>query len=767
MSHHATVHTRANTNGMTTNVGRRGTLLFAHESQKSATSGGSIMRIRPGTPYPLGATWDGAGVNFAIFSEHATKVELCLFDSPSDKKEAERLVLPEQTDMVWHGYLPWVLPGQTYGYRVYGPFEPAAGHRFNPHKVVFDPYAKAVARTVEWAPEMYGYQQGGEDADLSMDERDDAAFAPLASVIDSAFTWGHERPPHTPWHQTVIYELHVKGFTKLRSELPEKVRGTYTGLASEPVIRYLRNLGVTAVELMPVHHHAYDHHLVSQGLSNYWGYNTLAYFAPDTRYSMANAPLESVRAFKTMVKNFHSGGLEVILDVVYNHTAEGNHLGPTLSLRGIDNSAYYRLVHDNPRYYMDYTGCGNTLNVCHPRVLQLIMDSLRYWVLEMHVDGFRFDLASALARELHEVDKLSAFFDIIHQDPVLSQVKLIAEPWDIGEGGYQVGNFPIGWTEWNGKYRDTIRRFWKGDGGVASELATRLAGSSDLYGHSGRRPYASINFVTSHDGFTLNDLVSYDNKHNEANRENNRDGDNNNLSWNCGAEGPTNDPAISALREKQKRNFLATLFLSQGVPMLCGGDECGRTQQGSNNAYCQDSPLSWLDWNWSPSQRDLAEFTRYVIGLREQHPVLHRRNFFQGRSIRGAGVKDISWYEPRGKEMTDKAWGDHLARCLGVLLNGDVLEEFDERGEPLAGETLFVMLNAHHGPIVFRLPLKQPGERWERLLDTAEATATAIVLRRDQTYKLQARSLVVLCLKRDKIPQLGTNPGTAITSRSD
>ena len=708
------------------------------------------MKMRPGVPYPLGATWDGGGVNFAIFSEHATKVELCLFNSPEDHKESLRLELPEQTDMVWHGYLPWILPGQAYGYRVHGPYDPAAGHRFNPNKVVLDPYAKAIARTVRWAPEMYGYRQGeSEDPDLVMDDRDNAPFAPLAAVVDTAFTWGNDRPPRTPWHKTIIYELHVKGFTKLRSDLPEAMRGTYTALGSEPAMQHLLDLGVTAVELMPVHHHAYDQRLVDLGLSNYWGYNTLAYFAPDTRYSMASTPGASVRVFKTMVKNLHGAGLEVILDVVYNHTAEGNQLGPTLSLRGVDNAAYYRLVADNPRYYMDYTGCGNTLNVRHPRVLQLIMDSLRYWVLEMHVDGFRFDLASALARELHEVDKLGAFFDIIHQDPVLSQVKLIAEPWDIGEGGYQVGNFPVGWTEWNGKYRDTVRRFWKGDGGVVSELATRLAGSSDLYSQSGRRPYASINFVTSHDGFTLNDLVSYNEKHNEANLENNQDGDNNNLSWNCGAEGPTDDPAIVALREQQKRNFLATLFLSQGVPMLCGGDEFSRTQRGNNNAYCQDNEISWLNWNWSAAQADLVSFTRYVIALRKEHPVLHRRRFFQGRSIRGAEVKDISWYEPRGKEMTDKAWSDHFARCLGVLLNGAMLDEMNERGEAVVGDTLFLMFNAHYGPVLFRLPAKPLGNRWECLLDTAEARPKARSLVRDHSYRLRGRSVVVLRMRKD------------------
>jgi isoamylase len=723
-----------------------------------------MTKIRPGVPYPLGATWDGAGVNFAIFSENATKVELCLFDSPDATVESERVVLPEQTDMVWHGYLPWVLPGQVYGYRVHGPYQPTAGHRFNANKIVLDPYAKAIARTVKWAPEMYGYRQGsGADPDLTMDPRDNASYAPLAAVVDNAFTWGDDRPPATPWHKTVIYEVHVKGFSKLREDLPEKFRGTYTGLASEPVIRYLQNLGVTAVELMPVHHHAFDHHLVERGLTNYWGYNTLAYFAPEIRYSysMASNPLESVRAFKTMVKNLHSAGLEVILDVVYNHTAEGNHLGPTLSLRGIDNAAYYRLLQDHPRFYMDYTGCGNTLNVRHPRVLQLIMDSLRYWVLEMHVDGFRFDLASTLARELHEVDKLGAFFDIIHQDPVLSQVKLIAEPWDLGEGGYQVGNFPVGWTEWNGKYRDTVRRFWKGDGGVVSELATRLAGSSDLYSQSGRRPYASVNFVTSHDGFTLNDLVSYNDKHNEANLEDNRDGENHNLSWNCGTEGPTDDPAIVALREKQKRNFLATLFLSQGVPMLCSGDEFSCTQFGNNNAYCQDNALNWLHWDWSDKQAELMDFTRYLIQLRKEHPVLRRRIFFQGRSIRGAYVKDITWYEPRGKEMTDKDWADHFARCLGIMLYGEMPNEIDEQGMPVKGDTLFLMFNAHHGSILFHLPPRPEGARWERLLDTAAPLLRGGSLLRDHTYRLHKRSVAVLRLKQEsgaKMPRKPRSP---------
>ena len=732
------------------------------------------MKVRPGNPYPLGATWDGAGVNFAIFSEHATKVDLCLFDSPAAWYETERIPLPEQTDLVWHGYLPGVLPNQLYGFRVHGPYDPAAGHRFNPNKVVLDPYVKAIGRTIQWCDAMYGYRIGDTQEDLAMDERDNAAYASLATVIDTAFTWGDDRTPRTPWHKTVIYEMHVKGFTKLHPGVPEGMRGMYAGLSSEEAIRHLKDLGVTAVELMPVQHHAYDHHLIQRGLSNYWGYNTLAFFAPDVRYAMDFTLGGSVREFKTLVRNLHDVGLEVILDVVYNHSAEGNHLGPTLSLRGIDNASYYRLVEDNPRYYMDFTGCGNTLNMVHPRVLQLIMDSLRYWVLEMHVDGFRFDLASALARELHEVNKLGAFFDIIHQDPVISQVKLIAEPWDLGEGGYQVGNFPVGWTEWNGKYRDTVRRFWKGEGGVVSELATRLAGSSDLYNQSGRRPYASINYVTAHDGFTLHDLVSYNEKHNEANKEANHDGENHNLSWNCGVEGPTNDPAILALREKQKRNFIATLLLSQGVPMISGGDEIGRTQQGNNNAYCQDNEISWFHWDLKPAQEDLLQFTRYMIRLFQGQPVLGRRKFLRGRSIRGVDVKDISWFEPKGSEMDDRDWDAHFVRCLGVRLSGEGLEEMDEGGNPVEGDTLFLMFNAHHEPIRFILPAPKPGERWERLLDTSdlrwnrrsalpapkaepgedglEAAAETQLRRRptkrSHTYKLQGRSVAVFRMER-------------------
>ncbi len=709
------------------------------------------MQIYPGNPYPLGATWDGLGVNFALFSENASQVELCLFDSEESKTESARIRLPEQTDLVWHGYLPGVRPGQFYGYRVHGPYEPRAGHRFNANKVVLDPYAKAVGRTILWADEVYGYRIGSPEGDLSFDDRDDAAQAPLATVVDTAYTWGEDRPPRTPWHQTIIYEAHVKGFSKLHPDIPEPMRGTYLGLCSEPAIRHFRKLGVTAIEVMPVHHHAYDRHLVDRGLANYWGYNTLSFFAPDLRYSMSyrqtRDPSESVKEFKTMVRGLHHAGLEVILDVVYNHTAEGNHMGPTLSLRGIDNASYYRVVPNDCRYYMDYTGCGNSLNMLHPRVLQLIMDSLRYWVLEMHVDGFRFDLASALARELHEVDRLGAFFDIIHQDPVLSQVKLIAEPWDLGEGGYQVGNFPVLWTEWNGKYRDAVRRFWKGDGGLASEMATRLAGSSDLYERNGRRPYASINFVTSHDGFTLHDLVSYNHKHNDANGEGNRDGDDHNNSWNCGAEGPTEDPAVLALRARQKRNLLLTLMLSQGVPMLCGGDELSRTQQGNNNAYCQDNEISWYHWDLGPEEQDFLEFVRFAIQLQRQNPVLRRRKFFQGRPLRGLGVKDVSWYGANGKELPDQAWNTASLRGLGVRLAGEMPDEYDEEGNPIVGETLFFALNAYHETLTFQLPASPRRERWVRILDTAAKEWNRRLPMRTRSFSLQSRSVVVFQLQ--------------------
>ncbi len=703
----------------------------------------------PGSPYPLGATWDGVGVNFAIFSANATKVELCLFDSPDAAQETERHVLPEQTDMVWHGYLPHVRPGQLYGYRVYGPYEPSAGHRFNPNKVLMDPYAKAVGRQVRWGNhEMFGYRVADPAADLAFDERDNAPLAPLGAVIDPAFTWGDDRHPRTPWHRTVIYELHVRGFSKLHPDIPERLRGTYEALTTDAALDHLTRLGVTAVELMPVHHHADERRLVEAGLRNYWGYNTLGYFAPEIRYSASRAPNESVREFKRMVRALHAAGLEVILDVVYNHTAEGNELGPTLSLRGIDNASYYRVDPDDPRHYVDFTGCGNTLMMRSPRVLQLIMDSLRYWVSEMHVDGFRFDLASALARELYEVDRLSAFFDIIHQDPVISQVKLIAEPWDLGDGGYQVGNFPVLWTEWNGRYRDTVRRFWRGDAGVVSELAHRLAGSNDLYEQSGRRPYASINFVTAHDGFTLRDLVSYNEKHNEANGEENRDGESNNLSWNCGVEGPTDDPAVRRLRARQQRNFIATLFLSQGVPMLSGGDELGRTQVGNNNAYCQDNEVSWTSWDLDDERLELLEFTRRLIHLQRDQPVLRRQKYFQGRQIRGAEVKDLMWLEPSGQEMNDEAWEADFVRSLGVVLSGEATDEVNTRGVRVTGDTLLLLFNAHNDQVNFSLPAANHERHWLRVIDTTSAAIEERPYPGLTLYPLQGRSVAVFKLAR-------------------
>jgi isoamylase len=700
------------------------------------------MRVWPGDPYPLGATWTGTGVNFALYSAHATRVELCLFDSPEATAERERVVLNEQTAQVWHAFLPDARPNQLYGYRVHGPYKPEQGHRFNHHKLVMDPYAKSVARTIRWADEMFGYRVGDPEADLSFDDRDNAAYAPLAVVIDPAFTWGADRPLRTPWHSTVIYEMHVRGFSRNHPDIPEALRGTYEALTREPAIAHLKKLGITAVELMPVHHHARDRHLEQKGLTNYWGYNSMGYFAPERRLAASGTPAGAVREFKRMVRALHAAGLEVILDVVYNHTAEGNQLGPTVSLKGIDNASYYRLA-NNPRYYMDFTGCGNTLNMRSPQVLQLIMDSLRYWVSEMHVDGFRFDLASALARELFDVDRLAAFFDIVHQDPVLSQVKLIAEPWDLGEGGYQVGNFPVLWTEWNGRYRDSIRRFWRGDGGTVSELATRLAGSNDLYAHSGRQPYASINFVTAHDGFTLHDLVSFNEKHNEANGEDNRDGENNNLSWNSGVEGPTDDPEIVAARERQKRNLLATLLLSQGVPMISHGDELGRTQLGNNNAYCQDNEITWIDWNLTTEQKRLLDFASALVALRLSQPALHRRKYFQGRSIRGGGVKDVAWLSPDGREMTDEAWNADGDRSLGMLLAGDAIEEATERGETAIGDSLLVLLNAHAEKVPFTLPALEAGQQWQRVLDTFDPHAAPRAFKPKGRYPLQGQSLAV------------------------
>ena len=711
------------------------------------------MRVWPGRPYPLGGMWDGEGVNFALFSENATGVELCLFDSPDSDKESHRIRIEERTDQVWHAYLPEIRPGQMYGYRVHGPYEPEAGHRFNPSKLLIDPYSKALTGTVKRSEAMFAYPIGDPEADLVRDDRDNAASVPKSVVIEQAFTWGEDQLLRTPWDKTIIYEVHVKGFTMRHPDVPGDLRGTYAGLATPVAIEYLQRLGVTAVELLPVHHFVSDKVLTDRGLSNYWGYNSINFFAPDIRYAASKDRGRHVNEFKTMVKILHSAGIEVILDVVYNHTGEGNHLGPTLSFRGIDNAVYYRLMPDNRRYYKDYTGCGNTLNVTHPRTLQLIMDSLRYWVLEMHVDGFRFDLASTLARVLHDVDRLSAFFDIMHQDPVLSQVKLIAEPWDLGEGGYQVGNFPVGWAEWNGKYRDTIRRYWKGEGGQVAELANRLSGSSDLYEMSGRRPYASINFVVAHDGFTLHDLVCYNQKHNEANGEDNRDGSDDNLNWNCGVEGPTDNLPIVELRERQKRNILMTLLLSQGVPMICGGDERGRTQRGNNNAYCQDNELSWFDWKLDHSDRKLLAFTQQLIALRQAHPVFRRRRFFHGRHIRGAEVKDLSWFRPDGKEMTDEDWNKGYVRCLGLRLSGDALEETDSKGRPLLDDTFLLLLNAHHEPLPFTLPAHRRGVRWQPVLDTVatiQDKKRVTLLKGGECYDLETRSIVLLRLRKAK-----------------
>jgi glycogen operon protein len=667
--------------------------------------------------------------------------------------------------MVWHGYFPDIRPGQLYGYRLHGPYDPEAGHRFNPHKLVIDPYAKAVGRGVLWDDSMFGYRIGDPLADLSVDTRDNARFAPLAAVIDPAFTWGDDKPPRTPWHKTIIYEMHVKGFSKLHKGLPPALRGTYEALTTEVAIEHLQRLGVTAVELMPVHHHAYDRHLAERGLSNYWGYNTLAFFAPDIRFASGSGADDSVREFKRMVKALHSAGLEVILDVVYNHTAEGNHLGPTLSLRGVDNASYYRLVPDNRRYYLDFTGCGNTLNMQSPQVLQLIMDSLRYWVQEMHVDGFRFDLASALARELYEVDRLGAFFDIIHQDPVLSQVKLIAEPWDLGAGGYQVGNFPVLWTEWNGKYRDAMRAFWKGEDRGVAEVATRIAGSNDLYEHSGRRPYASINFITAHDGFTMHDLVSYNHKHNEENGEHNRDGEGHNLSWNCGVEGPTREPCIVELREQQKRNLLASLLLSVGVPMISGGDEVGRTQLGNNNAYCHDSELSWTPWDLTLEQQQLLAFTRRLVRFRRSQPVLMRRKYFHGRSIRGADAKDIYWLDPSGREMADEAWNAPSVRSIGVLMVGNALDEVDERGRQVRGDTLLLLLNAHQDAVPFALPTITEGTVWVRTIDTIAPYVEERRYEGGASYFLQGRTIVVFVLRSE--PRRSSNDTRALAKRAE
>lgn len=666
----------------------------------------------PGEAYPLGATWDGDGVNFAVFSEHATAMDLSLFDRQGKE---ERVRFSEFSHHVWHVYVPGLQPGQLYGYRVYGAYDPSNGHRFNPNKLLIDPYAKAINGTMQWHDALFGYEVGHDDEDLSYSDADSASFIPKCVVIDPQFDWENDRPPRTPYHRTIIYETHVKGFTKMHPEIPETLRGTYAGIAHPVAIDHFTQLGITAIELMPVHHFITDRHLFEQGLTNYWGYNTIGYLAPDVRYSSSGGSGQQVREFKEMVKALHQAGIEVILDVVYNHTGEGNHMGPTLSLRGIDNASYYRLA-DDKRYYVDYTGTGNSLNAQMPNVLRLIMDSLRYWILEMHVDGFRFDLASTLARELHEVDRLGSFFDIIHQDPVISQAKLIAEPWDLGEGGYQVGKFPPGWAEWNGKYRDCIRDYWRGADSMLGEFAERFTGSSDLYEGSNRRPTASVNFVTAHDGFTLHDLVSYNEKHNEANAEGNQDGESHNRSWNCGVEGPTDDPDILALREKQKRNFLTTLFLSQGVPMLLAGDELSRTQQGNNNGYCQDNELSWI--NWENADRDLFDFTRKLIQLYKNHPVFSRKRWFQGQPVKGMGLHDIAWFLPDGSEMTEENWDHDFAKSLGVYLNGHGLRLVDRKGQKVTDDDFYIVFNAFHGRLDFKLPSERFSEKWMRILDT-------------------------------------------------
>lgn len=703
-----------------------------------------IATLWPGKVYPLGATWDGKGTNFALFSEHATAVELCLFDKDN---EETRLELTEVSNFVWHGYVPGVGPGQRYGYRVHGPYEPQNGHRFNPNKLLIDPYAKAIDGDIGNGPELFGYSWEGAEEDLSFSDLDSAHLMPKCVVVDQSFDWGNDQLLKTPWHETVIYETHVKGFTKLHPDIPEELQGTYAGLAHPAAIEHLQAIGITAVELLPVHHFlARPGHLVDKGLSNYWGYDSINYLAPYSGYSADKVPGGQVKEFKEMVKALHFAGIEVILDVVYNHTGEGNHMGPTLSLRGIDNAIYYRLMEDDPRYYMDFTGCGNSLNVRQAQVLKLIMDSLRYWVTEMHVDGFRFDLASALARELFAVDNLSAFFDIIHQDPVLADVKLIAEPWDVGEGGYQVGNFPVLWSEWNGRYRDTVRDFWRGEESGLGQFAYCFTGSPDLYEINGRRPNASINFLTAHDGFTLNDLVSYNEKHNEANGENSQDGESHNRSWNCGAEGETDDPGILQLREQQRRNMLATLMLSQGIPMLLGGDEMGRTQRGNNNGYCQDNELSWFDWNLPEGNADLLKFTSELIYFRRQHRVFHRRKWFQGRAIHGSGITDIAWFNADGGEMTDEQWEVGYAKTLGVFLNGQEIPARGPKGERIIDDDFLLFFNAHYEMVEFTLPEGLRDKQWAVVIDTKEPR----FLNQEQVFTdtqgvpVTARSLVVL-----------------------
>jgi glycogen operon protein len=701
---------------------------------RTSTAATQPATVWPGRPAPLGATFDGHGTNFSVYSSVADSVSLCLFD---ENGVETRIQLPERTGDCWHGYLPWVSAGKWYGYRVSGEYAPERGLRCNAAKLLLDPYARAIAGAVHWGPGVLGYRRGDPAGDLSRSDEDDAGAVPRSIVIESSFDWGDDRRPDTPLDETIIYELHVKGFTRQRADLPQEQRGTYAGLGSQPVIEYLRGLGVTAVELLPVHQFVQDEVLLARGLRDYWGYNSIGYFAPHNEYSAAGDAGGQVREFKQMVKNLHAAGIEVILDVVYNHTAEGTHLGPTLSFRGLDNAAYYHLEPD-PRFYMDFTGTGNSLNVGNPYVLQLVMDSLRYWVEEMHVDGFRFDLATVLARASGQVDRLSPFFDMVQQDPVVSRVKLIAEPWDVGPGGYQVGNFPPQWSEWNGRYRDTVRDLWRSQDRVLSDFASRFTGSPDLYEREGRRPFASVNFITAHDGFTLRDLVSYDGKHNAANGEDNRDGTDDNRSWNCGVEGPTSDPAVNALRTRQVRNFLATLLLAQGVPMLVAGDELGRTLQGNNNAYCQDSSLSWLDWEHTDGE--LLAYVRDLIALRRAHPTFRRRGWFHGRDTRDPSIEDVRWYRPDGVEMTGTDWATPYAKSVAALLDGRLIAGTDLQGRPVVDDDFFVACNAYWEPLAFTVP---GGRTWTRVVDTAGDRDRGAIVAGPQV-DVQGRAMVVL-----------------------
>ncbi len=700
-----------------------------------------MTRITEGLPYPLGATWDGLGVNFALFSANATRVELCLFDSKGER-ELARVELPEYTDEVWHGYLPDARPYTVYGFRVHGPYAPEAGHRFNPNKLLLDPYAKALVGELVWNDAVYGYNPGSGGEDLTFNDRDSARYMPKCRVIDSAFTWGRDHPPGIPWERTIFYETHVRGFTKLHPAVPEPLRGTFAGLGTREVVDYIKQLGVTSVELMPIHAFINDSSLLAQGLTNYWGYNSIGFFAPDTRY----AAIHAINEFKEMVARFHDAGLEVILDVVYNHTAEGDQRGPTLSLRGIDNASYYRLLPNSRRHYVNDTGTGNTLNLSHPRVLQMVNDSLRYWVTEMHVDGFRFDLATILGREADGFDQGGGFLDSCRQDPVLSRVKLIAEPWDIGPGGYQVGGFPPGWAEWNDRFRDTTRAFWKGDPHLTPEISKRICASRDLFDHRGRKPYASVNLVTAHDGFTLADSVSYNDKHNEANGESNRDGHSNNGSWNCGVEGPTTDPAIRALRERQKRNLLATLLLSQGTPLLLAGDEFGRTQQGNNNAYCQDNEIGWVSWDIDPEGDALRAFVRKLIALRRQYPILRRGRFLTGQFDEELGVKDVTWMAVNGHEMSEADWRDANTRCFGMLMDGRAQATGIRRAAQDA--TLLWVLNSHHGTVDVTLPKLAGVRRWVTVFDTnAPDRAREQVFRMGESYEIAGRATAMFSLR--------------------